>query len=97
MEVDLLVFGTLLILREDGQPIGYKRVWKDLIKACKRAGVDYAASHAGRHTHATELLADGVPAAAVAERLGHATRRIETEIDIEKLVASADEGRDQQS
>ena len=32
------------------------------------------------------------------ERLTHATRRIETEIEIEKLVASADRGRrDQES
>lgn len=43
-----------------------------LRRACRAAGIDEHASHTGRHQHATHLLSTGIPAADVADRLGHA-------------------------
>lgn len=57
--------------RADGKPVAYNRVRHRLVMACKRAGVTYRPTHTGRHVHTTELLAAGIPAADVAERLGH--------------------------
>ena len=38
----------------------------------KEAKVPYRSFHCLRHTHATQLLADGVPVLEVSKRLGHA-------------------------
>jgi integrase len=60
------------------QGVAYRAIWTydgiryRLQRLAKRAGVAYHPSHTGRHSHATKLLLDGVPAADVAERLGHA-------------------------
>jgi integrase len=50
----------------------YDGVLARLERLCARAGVPYHATHTGRHAHATHLLAIGIPAADVADRLGHA-------------------------
>lgn len=44
------------------------RTWKSILAA---AGVAHRKLHALRHTHATQLLANGIPLLEVAKRLGH--------------------------
>lgn len=63
---------SLCFITRNGTPLfprNVDRAWKDLL-AC--AGVTYRKFHALRHTHATELLATGVPIIEVSRRLGHA-------------------------
>ena len=65
--VDELIFVTAT-----GTPFGprnIQRVWRAIVKL---SGVPYRNFHVLRHTHATDLLADGVPIVEVARRLGHA-------------------------
>ncbi|WP_196603467.1 tyrosine-type recombinase/integrase [Pectinatus haikarae] len=50
-------------------PRNIDRAWEDLLRC---ANVPYRKFHALRHTHATTLLAEGVPIVEVARRLGHA-------------------------
>lgn len=82
---------------------GYARVWTydgvlgRLERLCARAGVTYHPTHTGRHVHATHLLAIGIPAADVADRLGHAdasvTLRIYAQPSLEgrqRAIAAAD-------
>lgn len=49
-------------------PRNFERLWHDLLRC---AGVEYKNLHVLRHTHATELLAAGVPIVEVSRRLGH--------------------------
>jgi integrase len=57
----------------DPVPMSYDGVRYRLKRLCERAGVPYRPTHTGRHVQGTQLLAAGVPAADVAERLGHAS------------------------
>lgn len=45
-----------------------ERAWRNILK---QAGVEHKHFHALRHTHATQLLAAGVPLLEVSKRLGH--------------------------
>ena len=61
----------LVFTQATGRPIAPEqdwRAWKDLLKA---AGVRDARLHDARHTSASLLLAEGVPARVVMELLGH--------------------------
>ena len=49
-------------------PRNFERAWCDLLK---NANIEYKKLHVLRHTHATELLANGVALSDVAKRLGH--------------------------
>lgn len=49
-------------------PRTFERSWSDLLK---KANVPYKNFHVLRHTHATELLANGIPIIEVSRRLGH--------------------------
>lgn len=51
------------------RPSNINRMWKAILK---EAGIKYRHFHCLRHTHATQLLAAGVPLLEVAKRLGHA-------------------------
>lgn len=62
---------TLCFVTRNGTPLNprnFERLWHDLLRYAK---VDYRSIHVLRHTHATELLASGVPIVEVARRLGH--------------------------
>ncbi|HML33798.1 tyrosine-type recombinase/integrase [Sporomusa sphaeroides] len=64
---ELLVFTSL-----EGTPINpqnWQRFWRKLLH---QAGVEPKNFHALRHTHATKLLAAGMPLMDVSRRLGHA-------------------------
>lgn len=49
-------------------PRNFGRLWHDLLRC---ADIEYKSLHVLRHTHATELLASGVPIVEVSRRLGH--------------------------
>ena len=57
------IHGEMLITRN------IERVWKAILQG---AGLPYVRFHSLRHTHATQLLANGVPIMEVSKRLGHA-------------------------
>jgi integrase len=54
-----------------------RKLWR---KACRSAGVPELNIYAARHSHATALLAAGVPLKVVSERLGHASVKITGDI-----------------
>ena len=65
--IDSYIFAT-----GNGTPISPRnigRAWRGIMKL---AGIQYRNFHVLRHTHATDLLAQGVPIVEVAHRLGHA-------------------------
>ena len=53
------------------RPIGRRRDWQDWKTLLKAAGVRNARLHDARHTAATLLLQQGVPARVVMDILGH--------------------------
>ena len=66
---DDLVFST-----KNNTPISlrnYERFWMNLLSE-RHANIPYKNFHVLRHTHATELLAAGIPIIEVSRRLGHA-------------------------
>lgn len=60
------VFHSPLV--EFWNPNNFERAWRAIVTA---AGVKYKSFHCLRHTHATQLLAAGVPLLEVSKRLGH--------------------------
>jgi integrase len=66
--------------REDGSgvdPDGVSKRWREL---CELAGVRTIRLHDARHSHATLMLAGGVPVEVISRRLGHA--RISVTMDL---------------
>lgn len=63
----------LMFPSEVGTPLGARNVQRTFDIIQKRAGVRRIPFHGMRHTHATQLLAAGVPPHVVSERLGHAS------------------------
>lgn len=66
IELQGYVFHTLN--RTPYAPRNIERIWKATLKA---AGIEHKKFHCLRHTHATQLLASGIPLLEVAKRLGH--------------------------
>jgi integrase len=65
-----------VIAREDGRPIYYRTMDNQWLKCIEEAGVPRIRFHDLRHTHASLLIAQGVPINVVSERLGHAQTSI---------------------
>ena len=62
---------TLIFRTEKNTPIipqNFNRAWRKILE---HADVDYKNFHVLRHTHATQLLAAGIPIVEVSRRLGH--------------------------
>lgn len=62
---------SLVFTSTSGTPINpqnWQRFWRKLLR---QAGIPHKNFHALRHTHATRLLANGVPLLEVSRRLGH--------------------------
>jgi integrase len=79
---------ALVFTRPDGVPWGRSHQHRPLREACRRAGINPAASfHILRHTYATHLLQAGVPLPVIAANLGHADTRM-TERHYAHLVPS---------
>jgi integrase len=65
-----------MFCRPDGQFLTPSNFGKRMSKLMRAAGLSGITLHSLRHSHASELLSDGVPITAVAERLGHASPNI---------------------
>ncbi|MGI8976319.1 MAG: tyrosine-type recombinase/integrase [Thermomicrobiales bacterium] len=63
----------LIICTGKGTPVNPGNVRKHFDAVVRRAGLRRITPHGLRHTHATMLLKQGVPAKIVSERLGHAS------------------------
>jgi integrase len=63
--------GGFVFCQPNGRPIDARRDWQDWKELLQAAGVRDARLHDARHTAATLLLAQGVPARVVMEILGH--------------------------
>ena len=63
--------GDLLFAQVNGKPIDPRRDWSDWKELLPRAGVRDARLHDARHTAATLLLQQGVPARVAMQILGH--------------------------
>jgi integrase len=63
----------LVVCSSKGTPINPNNVTRSFDLIVRRAGLRRITPHGLRHTHATMLLRQGVPAKIVSERLGHAS------------------------
>jgi integrase len=63
-----------------GKPLTYNAVMSIFRSLKKRTGIDIVTPHKFRHTHATELIKDGMGMEWVQKRLGH--QSVQTTIDI---------------
>ncbi len=63
----------LVFCQPNGKPIDARKDWLRWRDLLREAGVRHARLHDARHTAATMLLAQGVPARVVMEILGHST------------------------
>ena len=61
----------LVLHREDGSPLDRTTLYTSFRKLLQRAGLPPVSLHELRRSHATLLLAKGVSAKAISERLGH--------------------------
>jgi integrase len=73
-------FDGLVFTTEVGTPIDRHNDRRAWIRLLKKAGVSPVRLHDGRHTAATLLLEQGVPARVVMEILGHASSRITLDV-----------------
>jgi len=64
---------TLVCAREDGEPKQPRSVTHEFAYLLRRTRLPKVRFHDLRHTHATQLLAQGVHPKVVQERLGHST------------------------
>lgn len=64
----------------DGGPIRPRNFSKEFSRIVERAGVRRVSLHSLRHTHASQLLRDGVHVKVVSERLGHSTVSITLDV-----------------
>src|SRR5690606_9949575 len=62
-----------VLAREDGKNYSPAYIWRQFREIAAAAGLPGARFHDLRHSHATYLLMQNVPAKAVSERLGHAS------------------------
>jgi integrase len=68
---------NLIFARPDGEYYSPKHLSERISAAMRRAGIPKGVSlHSLRHSHASQLLSDGVPITVVSERLGHANANI---------------------
>lgn len=73
-------FEGLIFTTETGTPIDRHNDRRAWIALLRKAGVSAVRLHDGRHTAATLLLEQGVPARVVMEILGHASTRITLDV-----------------
>jgi integrase len=81
-DADRQIYGSdyakldLIFARPDGQHYSPDRVGARVREHLISAGLSGVSLHSLRHSHASELLSQGAPITAVAERLGHASPNI---------------------
>ncbi len=64
----------------EGGPVRPRNVSKEFTRIVERAGARKVSFHSLRHTHASQLLKDGVHVKVVSERLGHSSISITLDI-----------------
>ena len=62
-----------VVTREDGQPLNLRTLANSFPKFQERHGLQRIRFHDLRHTHATQMLKDGVHPKVAQERLGHSS------------------------
>jgi integrase len=67
---------NLIFARPDGEYYSPDKMGTRVRAAMQKAGLTGVSLHSLRHSHASELLSQGAPITAVAERLGHASPNI---------------------
>jgi integrase len=67
---------NLIFCQPGGQYYSPDRMGARVAELMRKVGLQGAGLHSLRHSHASILLSKGVPAAVVAERLGHADQNI---------------------
>jgi integrase len=67
---------NLIFCRPDGFCLSPDKFGTRVKAALRKAGLGNLSLHSLRHSHASQLLSNGVPPAAVAQRLGHASPAI---------------------
>ncbi len=73
MAAEMWTDNDLIVCSSKGTPINPNNVTRSFELIVRRAGLRRITPHGLRHTHATMLLKQGVPAKIVSERLGHAS------------------------
>ncbi|MGH9017211.1 MAG: site-specific integrase, partial [Acidimicrobiales bacterium] len=71
---------ALVFAHPDGSPLHPERVSRWFARAVRRTGAPPIRLHDLRHLHATLALAAGVPVRVVADRLGHSSTAVTTDI-----------------
>jgi len=77
----------LVFCRPEGGYYSPDRVGARIVEIMKKAGLEGVSLHSLRHTHASELISNGVPITTVAKRLGHANANITLSIYAHALEA----------
>ena len=90
---DKVLFGAdyednqLVFCRLEGSYYSPDRVGARIVELMKKAGIEGVSLHSLRHTHASELISNGVPITTVAKRLGHANASVTLSIYAHALEA----------
>jgi integrase len=90
-ECDRAMFGpdygdhNLIFCQPNGQYYSPDRLGARVVELMRGVGLKGVSLHSLRHSHASILLSKGVPAAVVAERLGHADQNVTLSIYIHAL------------
>ena len=71
---------ALVFTREDQQPIAPYNITKAFNRLVKKAGIQKITFHGLRHTHISQLLADGIDIKTVSERAGHSSASITLDV-----------------
>jgi integrase len=77
----------LVFCRPEGGYYSPDRVGARIVEIMKKAGLEGVSLHSLRHTHASELISNGVPITTVAKRLGHASANVTLSIYAHALEA----------
>jgi integrase len=72
--------GQLVFCHPDGSNLLPDLVSQTIIRRLRKVGIKDASLHTLRHTHASNLLSEGVPLPAVSARLGHADANVTARI-----------------
>ncbi len=85
--------GAYIFPAEDGKPLETRNLYRWFKPAAKRAGVEWAAFHAMRHTAASRWLLAGVSIAQVSRLLGHSDPAFTLRVYITILPADLPDGQ----
>ncbi|MEP6754817.1 MAG: tyrosine-type recombinase/integrase [Chthonomonadales bacterium] len=85
---------NLVICRADGRPVDPATIYSQFQRLLERLKIPRVALHDLRHTHATQLLQQGVNIKVIAERLGHADPAITLRVYAHVIESMQEEAAD---